>query len=131
MSDTCCILTYSGHCGSTPLFITNWVEVLNWCVIHINQINPPHSSYNCPSPAHTCCLYNIFQHGTGHSSSSPPLHFSANCSFTFMDIKLQTVFTEFWLLRILMLKVFETRAYVQHCCHVLSTATWVDFALLI
>jgi len=56
MNDTHCILTYSGHRGSTPLFIMKWVKVLHQCVIHVNQINPSCSSYSCPCLVHTCCM---------------------------------------------------------------------------
>ena len=62
MIDTHCILTYFGHWGSTPLFIINWVEVIHQCVIHVNQINPPHSSHNCQVWYTHAVWYNIFQH---------------------------------------------------------------------
>ena len=39
MNDTR-ILTYSGHQGSTPLFITIWVEVLH----HFNSVCHPRKS---------------------------------------------------------------------------------------
>jgi len=132
MSDTRCILTYSGHRYSTPLFITNWVEVLQ----HFNSVCHP-----CKSDKSSTFFIQLSKSGThmlyvqyipaqnwSHSSSSPSLQFYASCSFTFMGIKLWMVFTVFWLLRILKLKFFETCVYVH--CPALSMATCVVFALL-
>jgi hypothetical protein len=116
MSDTSCILTYSGHRGSTPLFITNWVEVLH----HFNSVCHPHKSdksftffiHLSKSGTHMLYIQYIPAQNSSHSSSGPSLHFYASCSFAFTGIKFWMVITEFWLLRILMLKFFETRAYV-------------------
>jgi hypothetical protein len=90
----CCtsILTYSGHRGSIPLFITNWVKVLH----HFNSVCHPHISDKSStffiqlsnSGTHILNVQYISAQNWSHSSSSLSLHFYASCSFTFMGIKL-------------------------------------------
>ena len=123
-----------GHRDSTPLFITNRVEVLRHfnLVCHPNKMDKSYTFFIQLSKSGTHMLYIQFipAQNFAHSSSSPSPHCYATCSFTFMGIQLWMVLTLFKLLRISMLKFFETCACVTLHCHAISMATCVIFALL-